>query len=253
MEEPKKLIVDVIPELEREYEKLMRELEKEQAEVTEIEAGDQDYLNELKATIAEQKLVFIQAWSLFITDLIYSIEIEALKAELSEGTDQVRWLQERMDEIEVQKREAKNTINTVERVLRMKQTSTRSEVFRLKGNHPIPNLFMHRLTNFLIGELEALEDLHMFRITKVNSNLFEYVYSSLFHVSIPCKNFMPIVTKVNITYHGKQNSRYKDDFPRLSAFLLASANQYITDGDDLTVREVTFLLCSSSPFAEYYQ
>ena len=63
----------------------------------------------------------------------YSIEIEALKAELSEGTDQVRWLQERMDEIEVQKREAKNTINTAERVLRMKQTSTRSEVFRLKG------------------------------------------------------------------------------------------------------------------------
>ena len=55
MEEPKKLIVNVIPELEREYEELMRELEKEQAEVTEIEAGDQDYLNELKATIAEQK------------------------------------------------------------------------------------------------------------------------------------------------------------------------------------------------------
>lgn len=55
LEEPKKLIVDVIPELEREYEELMHELEKEQAEVTEIEAGDQDYLNELKATIAEQK------------------------------------------------------------------------------------------------------------------------------------------------------------------------------------------------------
>lgn len=72
---------------------------------------------------------------LFITDFACSIEIEALKAELSEGTDQVRWLQERMNEIEVQKREAKNTINTAERVLRMKQTSTRSEVFRLKGNY----------------------------------------------------------------------------------------------------------------------
>jgi hypothetical protein len=60
LEEPKKLIVDVIPELEREYEELMRELEKEQAEVTEIEAGDQDYLNELKATIAEQKWVLFK-------------------------------------------------------------------------------------------------------------------------------------------------------------------------------------------------
>lgn len=146
-----------------------------------------------------------------------------------------------MDEIEVQKREAKNTINTAERVLRMKQTSTRSEVFRLKGNcYPSLIYFIHQLTDLLLGELEALEDLHMFRITKVNSNLFEYVYSSLFQVSIPCKNFMPIVTKVNITYHGKPNSRYKDDFPRLSAFLLASANQYITEGDDLTVREVLF-------------
>jgi len=114
---------------------------------------------------------------------------------------------------------------------------------------------MHQLTDFLLGELEALEDLHMFRITKVNSNLFEYVYSSLFQVSIPCKNFMPIVTKVNITYHGKANSRYKDDFPRLSAFLLASANQYITEGDNLTVREVLllFLLCLSSQFAEYHR
>ena len=55
LEEPKTLIANVIPELEREYEELMRELEKERAEVTEIEAGDQDYLNELKATIAEQK------------------------------------------------------------------------------------------------------------------------------------------------------------------------------------------------------
>jgi len=41
--------------MEREYEELMRELEHEQAEVKEIEESDQDYLNELKATIAEQK------------------------------------------------------------------------------------------------------------------------------------------------------------------------------------------------------
>ena len=95
----------------------------------------------------------------------------------------------------------------------------------------------------------------MFRVTKVNANLFEYVYSSLFHVSIPCENFIPIVTKVNIAYYGKPNSRYKDDFPRLSAFLLTSANQYITEGDDLTVREVRFLiiLCLKSSIAEYFR
>lgn len=55
LEEPKKTALELIPELEKEYEELMRELEQEQAEVAEIEGSDQDYLNELKATIAEQK------------------------------------------------------------------------------------------------------------------------------------------------------------------------------------------------------
>ena len=45
----------VIPDLEREYAQIMAELERERAEVAEIEACDQDYLNELKASIAEQK------------------------------------------------------------------------------------------------------------------------------------------------------------------------------------------------------
>lgn len=45
------------PELEQEYQRLTEELAQEQAEVAEIEGGDQDYLNELKATVAEQKYV----------------------------------------------------------------------------------------------------------------------------------------------------------------------------------------------------
>ena len=91
------------------------------------------------------------------------------------------------------------------------------------------------------GELEALEDLHMFRITKVDTNLFEYVYNSLFLVSIPCKNFIPIVSKVDITRYGKENTRYKDNFPKLSAFLLSTAKYLINEGENLTVREVSDL------------
>ena len=45
----------VVPALQQEYDEIMQELEKENAEVAEIEASDQDYLNELKASIAEQK------------------------------------------------------------------------------------------------------------------------------------------------------------------------------------------------------
>jgi uncharacterized protein YlxW (UPF0749 family) len=47
----------LIPELEQEYQGLTQELEREQVEVAEIEGSDQDYLNELKATVAEQKYV----------------------------------------------------------------------------------------------------------------------------------------------------------------------------------------------------
>ena len=47
----------LIPELEQVYQSLTEELEREQAEVAEIESGDQDYLNELKTTVAEQKYV----------------------------------------------------------------------------------------------------------------------------------------------------------------------------------------------------
>lgn len=50
---------DLVPVLEKEYEAIMKELEKEQAEVAEIEACDQDYLNELKAEIAEQKYAYL--------------------------------------------------------------------------------------------------------------------------------------------------------------------------------------------------
>lgn len=48
---------ELVPSLEKQYQELVAELEKEQAEVAEIEACDQDYLNELKTSIAEQKCV----------------------------------------------------------------------------------------------------------------------------------------------------------------------------------------------------
>ena len=57
LEELKSSADGLIPELEQVYQSLTEELEREQAEVAEIECGDQDYLNELKATVAEQKYV----------------------------------------------------------------------------------------------------------------------------------------------------------------------------------------------------
>lgn len=48
---------DLLPELRKEYDEVARLLEQEQADIDEIENSDQDYLNELKASIAEQRCV----------------------------------------------------------------------------------------------------------------------------------------------------------------------------------------------------
>jgi len=79
----------------------------------------------------------------------------------------------------------------------------------------------------------------MFRIAKVNADLFEYVYASLFHVSIPCKKFVPAVSAVSITRYGKASTRYKDNFPKLSAFLLKTAEWLVSESNAATVREVS--------------
>ena len=84
----------------------------------------------------------------------------------------------------------------------------------------------------------------MFRVTKVNSNLFEYVYASQLRVSIPCRNFSPIITHVEVAKLEPARSRFKDDFPRLSNFLLDMAKQQVAHGKNLAVRQVSFLSSS---------
>jgi hypothetical protein len=90
----------------------------------------------------------------------------------------------------------------------------------------------------ITDELEALEDLHMFRATKVNSGIFEYVYASQFRVSIPCKNFVPIISRVDVITVDKARGKHKDEFPRLSKIFLDMAKQQIVRGKNLTTRQV---------------
>lgn len=161
-----------------------------------------------------------------------------MQAELAEGDAQLRWLEERLQEVEAQKREASTAIADSQRVLHIQKNSTRAEVFRLKGMFAILS-GLPLLNNMLLpDELEALEDLHMFRTTKVSANHFEYVYASLFRITIPCAKFLPIVSRVDISRVDKTRSKIKDDFPRLSDFLLSAARRMIVEGEDLTVRQV---------------
>jgi len=76
---------------------------------------------------------YYHIWSMYLVRS--SIEIEALKAEFSEAMEQSKWMKEKLIEMDSQMLEARDTIKAADRILHMKQTSTRSEVFRLKGNH----------------------------------------------------------------------------------------------------------------------
>ncbi|KAJ7293774.1 Spc7 kinetochore protein-domain-containing protein [Mycena rebaudengoi] len=193
----------VLPVLEREYEDIMRELAQQQAEVAEIESSDQEYLNELKASIAEQNVV-----------------VEAYQAEVAESNAQLEWLQERLQELDLEKRQARTAIADANRILHIQKNSTHAELFRLNQ------------------ELNDLQDLHMFRATKVLPDLFEYVYASQFRVSIPCRNFVPIVAKVEIS--RLETSRHlPDDFPALSRFFLDNATRHITTcGTAISTRQI---------------
>ncbi|KAG6891055.1 hypothetical protein C0995_014144 [Termitomyces sp. Mi166 len=194
---------DLIPALRLEYEEIRKEHERESAEVKEIEACDQDYLNELKASIAEQ-----------------NIEVEALRAEVAESKAKLLSLQERLRETDTEKQETRAVINEAQRVLHLQKNGTRAEVFRLKD------------------ELESLEDLHMFRVTQVNADMFEYVYASQFRVTIPCKSYAPMTARVNVERLDRAKSGFKDNFPRLTDFLLRMAKEEIVQGGKRTARQI---------------
>jgi hypothetical protein len=63
-----------------------------------------------------------------------SIEVEALRAELSEHTGQLNYLQGRLQELAIGKKEATDAVIKARHVLQMKESSTRTEVFRLRGS-----------------------------------------------------------------------------------------------------------------------
>jgi kinetochore protein Spc7/SPC105 len=65
--------------------------------------------------------------------VVFSLEVEALRAEISERSSQIQWLQERLIETETQKQEAIAAIAQASRMLHIQKHSTIAEVFKLKG------------------------------------------------------------------------------------------------------------------------
>jgi hypothetical protein len=90
----------------------------------------------------------------------------------------------------------------------------------------------------------------MWRTTKVDPKIFEFIYRDYFRVTIPCIKFKPVMGKVDIMKLENVKLKYKDAYPNLSNFLLRMAKQLIvTFPRDLSTPEVSdakFYICLCS-------
>ncbi|KAI0052899.1 Spc7-domain-containing protein [Auriscalpium vulgare] len=194
----------LMPSLREEHARVMEELAAEQAIAADIENSDQDYLSELKNTIAEQ-----------------GVALDAFRTDVGETNAKLERLEEKLAEIEAQKAEAASAIADSRRLIHIQKNSTSAEVFRLKD------------------ELAALEALHLWHTAKIQPDLFEFVYASRFHVSVPCVKFRPIVSDIRIARTADMPLKFKDAFPRLTELTVRLAQQRVRAAPaDTSVRRV---------------
>ncbi|KAI0651524.1 Spc7 kinetochore protein-domain-containing protein [Trametes meyenii] len=195
---------DVLPTLRDEYAEVMRLLQQEQADIDEIENSDKDFLNELKATIAEQ-----------------STEIEAFRADVSEAKAKLERLDEKLAEVEAQKEEATSAISKAKHVIHIQKESTSAEVFRLKD------------------ELDALQDLHLWRTAKHTADLVEFVYAAKYHVSLPCKDYKPVLGQATIVRTKQAKLKERDAFPQFTDLAVRTARSLVAEGGEtLEIKQV---------------
>ncbi|KAH9949433.1 Spc7 kinetochore protein-domain-containing protein [Amylocystis lapponica] len=194
---------ELLPELREEYSRVIAELKQEEADIAEIENADQDYLHELKSTIAEQ-----------------TIELDTFRTDVSEARAKLDRLEEKLADIDSEKRETSSAISHAQHIIHIQKESTSAEVFRLKD------------------ELEALQDLHLWRATKVTAELIEFVYASRYQVSMPCIKHKPILAKVNVGRAPDARTKERDAFPRFTDTILQTARQLVAGMSESNVRKI---------------
>ncbi|KAH9853039.1 Spc7 kinetochore protein-domain-containing protein [Lenzites betulinus] len=195
---------DILPALREEYAEVTKLLAQEQADIDEIENSDKDFLNELKATIAEQ-----------------STEIEAFRADVSEAKAKLERLDEKLGELDAQKEEATASISKAKHIIHIQKESTSAEVFRLKD------------------ELEALQDLHLWRAVTHTSVLVELTYASKYQVSLPCKNYKPILAQATISRTKQSKLKERDAFPQFTDLVVKTATSLVKQSDEkLDIKQV---------------
>ncbi|KAI0257325.1 Spc7 kinetochore protein-domain-containing protein [Lactifluus subvellereus] len=194
----------ILPSLREEHAEAIREFEEEQRIAAEIENCDQEYLSELKATLSEQ-----------------GAALDEFRAEVAEANAKLERLEEKLRDLEIEQSDTKASIEASQRTLHIQTNSTQAEAFRLKD------------------ELAALEDLHLWHISRVHADLFEFVYASRFHVHIPCVKFKPLKDQIRITKTKEMLLRFKDQFPRFTDLSIKVAQQRLASSfSNLSIKQI---------------
>lgn len=112
----------------------MAELKRDEEEVREIESGDQDFLNELKTSLAEQRYKSIILESIWhLTSCPFSAELHVYRTDVSEAMAKLDRLNARSAELDEEQEEVQNAMAKCEKIIQIQNNSTKEEFFRLKG------------------------------------------------------------------------------------------------------------------------
>lgn len=125
-------------------------------------------------------------------------------------------------------------------MIHVRTESTSSEVLRLKGEQFINQLYPTRPQCVLATEeLEALQDLHLWRTTKISPNLMEFIYASRFVVSVPCVKLRPVLSQLRIERVKGARLRERDPYPDLTRLMLEGAKHVVSSiPGEIDIRKV---------------
>ncbi|KAH9178909.1 hypothetical protein EDB89DRAFT_2063822 [Lactarius sanguifluus] len=193
----------LLPSLREEHAQVMKELEQEESIAAEIANCDQEYLSELKATLAEQ-----------------GAALNEFRAEVSEANAKLERLEEKLRDLETEKAETMASIEASQQKLYILENSTQTEALRLKE------------------ELASLEELHLWHTSRIQPDLFEFVYASRFRVHIPCVGFKPLRGQIRIAKTEDMPLRLKDQFPRFTDLTIQVAQQRLASSPNLGIKQI---------------
>jgi len=179
-----------------------------------------------------------------------STALDVFRADVAETNAKLGRLQEKLEEIEAQKKEASDAIQASQRVTSIQKNGTRAEVFRLRGAFVLIRPCTHGGldTHLQLDELAALEELHLWHTARLSSDLYEFVYAARFCVRVPATAFEPRLTEVSIARTAGMPPKFKDQFPVLTDLAIALAQQHIASAPrKMSIQEVRPSLPGSIP------